>query len=243
MHFIDTHCHIDLYPHYKSLIENTEKEQIYTIAVTNTPSVFRQTEKLAKGKKYIRAALGFHPQLVAQRYSELDLMLSMLNETKYIGEIGLDFTTNHKKENLLQEKAFNTILQHCNDLGGKIITIHSRRSATRVIDMIGNSYNGKIILHWFSGSQKDLERAISYGFYLSVNSSMTSSVKGQNIIRAIPMNKILTESDGPFIELNGKPASPSDMKDTVKKISELHNCNFDSVKNDIYQNFRSILTS
>lgn len=242
MHFIDTHCHIDLYPNYETLINKTEKEQIYTIAVTNTPSVFHQSAKLALGKKYIRTALGFHPQLVVQRYSELDLMIGMLNETKYIGEIGLDFTTSDKEEHLLQEKAFTTILENCDQLGGKILTIHSRRAASRVIGMIGNSFNGKIILHWFSGSHKELERAILYGFYFSVNPSMVSSTKGQDHIRNIPLDKILTESDGPFIKVSGKVSSPFDMRETVNKISKLYNLSPDSLKEQIYQNFRDILT-
>lgn len=243
MHFIDTHCHLDLYPNYQDLIEQTEREQIYTIAVTNTPSVFRQSGKLTLGKKYIRTALGLHPQLVAQRYVELDLMINMLNETKYIGEVGLDFTTNDKEKRKLQEKVFKTILQWCADSGDKILTIHSRRATSRVIDMIGNSFNGKIIMHWFSGSQKELERAISYGFYFSINSSMVSSEKGRELIAAMPLDRILTESDGPFVKINGKSVSPCDIKNIVIKLASLFDSSLDNMKDKIYMNFRTILTS
>jgi TatD DNase family protein len=241
MHFIDTHCHLDLYPNYLPLIDKIEKDQIYTIAVTNTPSVFRQSAKLVIGKKYIRTALGLHPQLVAERFKELDLMISLLGETKYIGEIGLDFTTNNKEQQLLQEKIFAAILQSCADYGNKILTIHSRRATSRVIDMIGSSYNGKVIMHWFSGTRKDLERAISYGFYFSINPSMISSDKGRNLINDIPSDRILTESDGPFVKVNGKPISPSETKETVYTLAEFFNCDINQMRDIIYNNFRNIL--
>ena len=243
MHFIDTHCHLDLYPDYAVLIDKIEKEQIYTIGVTNTPSVFRQSAKLAAGKNYIRTALGLHPQLVAERYRELDLMISLLGETKYIGEIGLDFTEGNKEFQLLQEKVFDTILKSCAEYGDKILTVHSRRATARVIDMIGNSYNGTVIMHWFSGSKKELERAVSYGFYFSINPSMISGAKGRELIKSIPPDKILTESDGPFVKVDENPASPLDTQKTVIKLAELFK--FDSVqmKSKIYQNFRNIYSN
>src|SRR5688572_27935197 len=208
---IDTHCHVDLYPDYAALIEETEAARIYTIAVTNTPSVFRHCLALTEGKQFIRTALGLHPQLVRERHSELALMSDLLRQTKYIGEVGLDFVTQDDEERALQQRVFSKILEECADVGNKVLTIHSRRAATEVVDMIGNSYPGKIVLHWYSGSTSLLEKAISYGFYFSINTSMISSVKGREIIKQIPRDRLLTESDGPFVKASGRPARPSDV--------------------------------
>jgi len=243
MYFLDTHCHIDLYPNFNSIVERSEREQIYTIAVTNTPSTFRQSSKLTTGRKFLRTALGLHPELVAERHRELGLMMDMLGETKYIGEVGLDFTTNSQEERDLQEKVFSSILKSCADSADKILTIHSRRAAGRVIDLIGNSYPGKAILHWYSGSLKEMERALSYGFYFSVNLSMISSSKGKEIISAIPKDRLLTESDGPFVKANGGSADPSHMNETVKRLSELLKSDLEKTKSNIYQNFQRILTT
>lgn len=242
MYFLDTHCHIDLYPNYNSIVEKTEREKIYTIAVTNTPSIFRQSAKLTEGTKFLRTALGLHPELVAERHRELSLMIQMLSETKYIGEVGLDFTTNNQEDRKLQERVFSSILDHCAGFGDKILTIHSRRAADRVIDIIGNSYPGKIILHWYSGSLKSLERAASFGFFFSVNQSMVSSRNGQDILSAIPRNRLLTESDGPFVQINGRSVNPSDISQTVKRLSVLYKSDAVIMKNQIYQNFRGLLT-
>lgn len=242
MHFVDTHCHLDLFPDYTSIIEEIENNKIYTIAVTNTPSVFEQSSKLSEGKKFIRTALGMHPQLVFDRHRELDLMISLLNQTKYVGEVGLDFSTNNREDRLLQEKVFTAILHECAKFGDKILTIHSRRATSRVIDLVGSSYNGKIILHWFSGSKKELERAISYGYYFSVNLSMTSTFKGRELVASIPLDRLLTESDGPFLKVNGKPATPSSTEETLIQLAELFHTSIGSMKENIYNNFINILS-
>lgn len=243
MHFIDTHCHVDLYSDYLDVIDETEKAQIYTIAVTNTPSVFNYCLALTKQKRYIRTALGLHPQLVSQRHQELGLLIELLKETKYIGEIGLDFTNKDKNEHLLQQKVFQKILENCSTFGDKILTIHSRRAAPEVVSLIGDSYPGHIILHWFSGTNKILEKAISYGYYFSINSAMLLNEKSRHLIRSIPHNKLLTESDGPFVKINGDPSKPKDIKQTVHELANLLGIETVQMSQLLYANFRNLITN
>src|SRR5581483_4181261 len=70
------------------------------------------------------------------------------------------------------------------------------------------NFHGHVILHWFSGTQKELERAHASGFYFSVNPSMTSSKSGQALIRRMDPARVLTETDGPFVTLRSTPAKP-----------------------------------
>jgi len=241
MSFVDTHCHVDLYPDYLKLLEETEQAGIYTIAVTNAPSVFRQCFSLTNSHKFIRAALGLHPQLVGTRHHEIQLMLEMFGETRYVGEIGLDFSTNDPNERLLQERIFATILDRCAESPEKILTIHSRRAAGRVVKLIGNSYPCTVILHWFSGSKKELLEAISAGFYFSVNSAMLKSEKGQKLLEIIPRDKLLTESDGPFVKLNGKAARPTDVPLIISELAKLFGTNTNDLAKTISDNFRRIV--
>ncbi|MDX6578428.1 MAG: TatD DNase family protein [Blastocatellia bacterium] len=238
---IDAHCHVDLYPDYAALIEETEAAGIYTIAVTNTPSVFRHCLALTDGKRFIRTALGLHPQLVRERHSELALMSDLLGQTKYIGEVGLDFVTQDDHERTLQQRVFSKILEECADDGNKVLTIHSRRAAAEVVDMIGDSYPGKIILHWYSGSRNVLERAISYGFYFSINTSMINSAKGRELLNQIPRDRLLTESDGPFVKTNGRAARPSDMVRVIEGLSDILDIDRRQTARRICENFRCVL--
>lgn len=234
MNYCDTHFHLDL--HQDLLIaDKIEHSEIYTIAVTNTPSVFFYTDKIAMGKKYLRAALGLHPQLAIERQQELSLFKDLLVKTRYVGEIGLD--NKYGNDFGVQREVFDKIISWCGETGGKILTVHSRRAEREVIDIIGNNYPCKTILHWYSGNIKELERAIDYGFYFSVNMAMINSENGKKIIQAIPNDRILTETDAPFV---AKVDSPLFIHETVSKLAILK----PSVSSQLlFQNFKNLLGS
>lgn len=242
MPLFDTHCHVDLYPDYADLIGDIERERIYTVAVTNTPSVFRRCLSFTEGKKHLRAALGLHPQLVRDRHREFPLMREMIGETKYVGEVGLDFVTTDEAERQLQRKIFGAILDLCAVARGKVLTIHSRRSAPEVVEMIGSAYPGTIILHWFSGSHKLLDEAATHGCYFSINTEMITSAKGRRLVAAIPRDRTLLESDGPFIAVDNRPARPADVGRVVRKLAELWQVGSDEAERTLYANFRRAVT-
>src|SRR5579871_2189875 len=140
MYLVDTHCHVDLYPDYLAVIEEVEREKIATIAVTTTPSVFRACQELTDKKRFVRPALGFHPELAYQRQSELGILRELFGETRYIGEVGLDFITTDQPNRKAQRSVFDTVLEECAHYGDKIVTIHSRRAAAEVVEMIGPDF-------------------------------------------------------------------------------------------------------
>ncbi len=243
MPLVDTHCHLDLYPNYAEVIAAVERDEIYTVAVTNTPSVFRACQRLTQSTRFIRTAVGLHPELVMQRFHELPLLMELLVETRYVGEIGLDFVTRDEADRTRQRHVFYAILDQCASLGGKILTIHSRRAATEVVDMIGNDYPGKVILHWFSGSIGELRTAITNGYYFSVNPAMIKSSKGRALITEIPQDRLLTETDGPFVEVDGQPCRPHDVALVTKYLATAWSVVPQAASDILYQNFRHLLMS
>src|SRR5688572_3852935 len=87
---IDFHCHLDLYPDAAKVRDECVRRELDILSVTTTPSAWRGTSALAQKAPRIRTALGLHPQLAHERQSELALFDSILPETRYVGEIGLD---------------------------------------------------------------------------------------------------------------------------------------------------------
>lgn len=239
----DTHFHLDLFNEdFLSIANKIEHEKIYTIAVTNLPPLYNQLEKkLKSGYKYIRPALGFHPELIGEYYNLIPKMWDLLPKAKYIGEVGLDYKTGSDFK-AKQVSFFETLIEKCDSLGGKILTIHSRKSAEDVISIVGGDFNGKHILHWYSGNLKTLRKAIGNGAYFSINFPMTQSASGRKIISEIPINKLLLESDGPFIKFKDELFTPFHNKYTVKNLSNLFNLTEDIMYNILYNNFRSIIT-
>jgi TatD DNase family protein len=221
MRFHDTHFHLDLMPVPEETARQIEHQGVYTIAVTNSPTVFFFTEKLALDKKYIRPALGLHPELVAERHKEVEQFVQLISKTRYIGEIGLDNQNKIPSDYLLQKKTFEKIVLACADAGGKILTIHSRKAAQDVIDILGKNFPGKIILHWYSGTMSQLQKAINNGYYFSINYPMLNSKSGKEIIKKIPIERLLIETDGPFTKRGEELFTPLMACDIQKELASL----------------------
>ena len=208
---MDMHCHIDLYHNPEEIIRECVKNKLYVLSVTTTPRAWRGTYALTKGVPRFKTALGLHPQLAHKREHELPLFDSLISETKYIGEIGLDGSKEYRPYIDSQLRVFRHILEQCQKNKPKIMSIHSRGATSLVLDELENYYNaGTPILHWFLGTKKELNRAIDLGCLFSVGPAMTVSQKGKKIMGWIPRDKILLETDGPFALLNNKKLRPID---------------------------------
>ncbi|MFC5849404.1 Qat anti-phage system TatD family nuclease QatD [Deinococcus petrolearius] len=238
----DTHFHLDLYPSRQAVLEETERAGIYTIAVTNAPSVFKITQDLVRGKKYWRAALGLHPELVASHGGELQLFRSLLPETKYVGEVGLDYSIGTSEEKATQRKIFGEIVELCESNGGRIVTIHSRRAEKDVVATLENKPRSAFILHWYSGSLSSLKKAGELGVWLSVNTAMAKSTKAHALVDSVPRHKILLESDGPFINVSGHPARPINVSMVVAWLSTLWCISEPETVQQLQSNFRNLLS-
>jgi TatD DNase family protein len=219
---IDFHCHLDLYPDPMSVRDECEKQGLHLLSVTTTPSAWKGTSELAARSKHIRTALGLHPQLAEQRLSELRLFDALLAETEYVGEIGLDGSPEFRPQWQNQIKIFEHILGRCSEVGGRIMSLHSRRASNEVLDRLENfPKSGIAILHWFSGSGSELDRATEQGCWFSVGPAMLSSKKGEGLVARMPRERVLTESDGPFAQMNGQSVMPWGVRDAIGRLSRI----------------------
>lgn len=190
----------------------------------------------------MRAALGLHPELVHSHGHEVNNFSLLLSQTRYVGEIGLDYTTKDSSIRKAQRAVLDQILSLCAESGNKILTLHSRRAATDTFAAIGKNYPGKAILHWFSGNHAELELAAEYGMYFSVNAAMVRANKGKSTIQRMPLDRVLTESDGPFVILKNQPANPFSVNQTVHGLAEIWGIAADEAGERVLSNFRRLLT-
>jgi TatD DNase family protein len=241
----DTHYHLDLTKDPEAMADTIEAAGIYTIAVTNSPSVFRFTQKIASKRKFLRAALGLHPELAYERNKEVDSFIDLSTQTRYIGEVGLDNSNKSKVDYTIQKKVFSKIIETCANQKNKIITVHSRKSSKDVIDIISSNFPGKIILHWYSGGLADFEKSIENGYYFSINYPMTLSDSGRRLIQRIPLDRILLESDGPFTTLNSEACTPLISKIILERIVSIKSQQgvvAEEVQSAIGNNFKIVIT-
>lgn len=218
---VDFHCHLDLYPDHKAAVQNAEASGVFTLAVTTTPRAWPRNHELAQRTKYVRAALGLHPQLVAERENEIELWDRYLAKTRYVGEVGLDAGPRFFKSLDAQKRVFQHVLQRCAQVYDKIITVHSFRSAKMVLDLVEAhlpSERGKIVLHWFTGTKSEAKRALELGCYFSINAAMLDNERHASTVECIPLERILTETDGPFTLAGDRPSQPSDVVGVVERL-------------------------
>ncbi|HBG62166.1 MAG: hypothetical protein A2Y03_00570 [Omnitrophica WOR_2 bacterium GWF2_38_59] len=242
--FVDCHCHLDLFEDHIELLRECDQKKINVLTVTNAPCVWKRNYELAMPYKYIRVALGLHPQLAEERKNELGLFEKYIKETRFIGEIGLDGSKEYIKSLNVQEEVFKRILKLCSNYNDKILSVHSRNAARNVVMNLKAYYpieKGKVILHWYSGSLKDAISAVRYGCYFSVNERMLQTQSGISLIKNIPRNRILTETDGPFLKRDEKPLRSMQVNRALNILSKIWGIDMLQTKEVIFVNFNELI--
>lgn len=240
---IDMHCHLDLYPNPQDIVAECVKRQIYVLSVTTVPSAFKGTLALAPPDGRIRTALGLHPELAADRERELPLFEQLLPQTRYVGEVGLDGSRDHRATLNRQTAILADILRMCTRCGGRTISLHSRGAITPLLDLLSSEpMAGTFVLHWFLGSGRQIERAHEIGCWFSVGPAMLRSSTGRAALAKIPRDRILPESDGPFTVFEGRPMQPWEAWTILPYLSQLWNISVQDVNAQLMKNFKTLVT-
>lgn len=239
---IDFHAHLDLYPNVIEVVNGISTRQMSVLSVTTTPSAWEGTCALAIDIPNIKTALGLHPQIAHERHTELQLFDRLIYKTKYIGEIGLDGGKELQQYWNIQTSVFQHILKSCENLGGKILSIHSRHAVNEVLDYLEQTPEaGQFILHWFNGNKTQLRRAIELGCWFSVGPAMLKTKRAKELILEIPLNRLLTETDGPFVKVSNRVVMPWDVAIAVEQLALILDMSYDDVDNLVNNNAHILL--
>jgi TatD DNase family protein len=244
---IDFHCHLDLYPDFEDKIKETEKAGIYTLAVTTTPRAWKRNLELTENLRFVRPALGLHPQLVGKNTTrELELWEHLLPQAKYVGEVGLDAGPGFFHTIDEQKKVFEHILASCAAIGDKVLSVHAVRSVSTVLDMVEALLppdRGTIVIHWFTGTQTEARRAAELGCYFSVNMPMLLNERGRTLVCSLPPERILTETDGPFTRYQNRQSFPGDIEQTIEMLGAVLGTPLLAVSKNIADNLQAVVGS
>ncbi|WP_287999125.1 Qat anti-phage system TatD family nuclease QatD [Acidiphilium sp.] len=243
--WVDFHCHVDLYEDHAAVIAECDRERVATLAVTTTPKAWPRNRELAAKSARVRIALGLHPQLVAERENELPIFERYLADARYVGEVGLDAGPRFYRSFPAQERVFERVLRACAEQGGKILTVHSIRTASKVLNHIERALpqdRGRVVLHWFTGTAAEASRAVALGCYFSINGEMLRSPKHRNLVGSLPLDRLVTETDGPFVERDGRPLRPRDVRHTVGELAIVRNLSPEATEGAILQNLKRLVS-
>lgn len=238
MGLIDTHFHLDFYRDHKIWYDYINNNRQYTLCVTNSPEIFYSCKRLYPETKYIKFALGYHPKTIVHNNFNKRLFNQMLGSTRYIGEVGLDFTGKLEEHKSQQIEVFDYICRAASD--NQVLNVHSKNAESDVLRVLKKNKVKRAILHWYSGDIDMLHELVDAGYYFSVNWNMLNSKKGQTVINNIPLCRILVESDGPFTRINSKKFTPIQLNIIYDQLSLQLKC--DSICEVVRDNFKAILS-
>ncbi len=249
MMFVDVHAHIDKFEGKKLLDIIANAENVGVRVIINNgidPETNRKTLQLSSEFKIVRAALGLHPEFVAnfnEKIIDEELKFIRKNSEKVvaIGEIGLDYYW-VKDKTLLdkQRELFSRFLKLALNLK-KVVIVHSRRAEADTIEVLESFNLKKVIMHCFGGNSKLVKRIIDNDWYISIPPIVVRSSHFQNIVRITPMSNLLTETDSPFLSpYKGKKNEPSFVVKSVKKIAEIKKLTQEETSQNIFLNYQRL---
>ena len=248
---IDTHCHLDYEPMSSSLketIERANKEGVkYLLTISTEDKSYNKILDIISNNKCVYGSYGIHPH-EAKNHKTVkseDIIRKIKKNKKIIGigESGLDFYYNHSDKND-QIKCFEEHIIAAQESQLPLI-VHTRNAESETFEILKkrlNEKNFKILIHCFTGSNKFALKLLELGAYISASGVVTfkKSESLANTFKEIPNNRILVETDSPYlapVPLRGKPNEPSYITHTVKFLSKLKGISFEDFSDITTKNF------
>ncbi len=254
---IDTHTHVNL-EQFKddedAVIQRCLSRDIWLINVgTDVVSSQRGIALAHTYPEGVYATVGLHPNDVSADF-DFSALEKLAHDEKVvgIGETGLDyyripsFEGNPTSFRGMQQEFFVRHIELAQAVQ-KPLVIHCRNAHDDLLSILkANSYKLKaeaVSMHFFTGTKEEAERYIELGFYISFSGVITFAKEYEELVKWIPLDKILVETDAPFaapVPMRGKRNEPSFVEHTARKIAELKNLPFQEVADRTTENARKL---
>ena len=247
---IDSHCHLDHEPLLSDLSNVLQRsrdvgiEKLLTIS-TSFES-FSRVKELVNRDKMIYGTIGIHPHESSTNTITSKEIIDNLKINKKIigiGETGLDFYYNHSDKNE-QVRLFEEHIKASVSCNLPLI-IHSRDAEDltyEILSKYSKKNKLKILMHCFTGTKQFAEKLLELNAYFSASGIITFKKSNdlKETFKAIPLNKLLIETDAPYLSpepLRGKSNEPSNVVLTAKYLSKLKEIKFDDLCEGTTNNF------
>ena len=252
---IDSHCHLDHDPLFNNINEvlNRSKsvglKKLLTICTSNES--FENIKKILDLDEIIYGTYGSHPHETENNKVTKNVIIENIKKHPKIigiGETGLDFYYSHSRKDE-QIKSFKEHIEASIEVDLPII-VHSRSAEHQTFEILNEYKNQKpkVLMHCFTGSYEFFKKMEKLNSYFSASGIITfsNSVDLQKTFSKIPNNKLLVETDSPFLApapMRGKKNEPSFIKYTIKRLAELKELDETEMINITSKNFENLFFS
>ncbi len=248
---IDSHCHLTYEPMFSALKETIKRANNdgvnYLLTISTEDKGFSNILKIVDNNNSVYGTYGIHPH-EAKNHQEItsNYIVEKVKKSKKIigiGESGLDFYYNHSDK----KDQISCFLKHieASQKTNFPLIVHTRSAEEETLKILKEATKKqelKILIHCFTGTKDFAFKLIDLGAYISASGVVTFKKSNDlaETFKAIPINRILVETDSPYLApepLRGKPNQPSYITHTVKFLAKLRNISYENFSNSTTKNF------
>ena len=251
--FVDSHCHLEfdqLYADHEGVMARARAAGVGIVTTIGISKPhFAKTIELAERTADVYFCLGVHPHEAEKENEDItvDELVALAQHPKMIGigETGLDYFYMHAPREA-QQRVFRTHIRAAIQTGLPLV-IHTRDAEDDTIRILheeraGNEDKLRGILHCFSSNRAMADYGLEIGFTISVSGMLTFN-KSENIreiVRDVPLDRLLIETDSPFlapVPKRGKPCEPAYVVHTAKCLADLKGVPLSEIERITTENF------
>ncbi|EAR09577.1 TatD family hydrolase [Reinekea blandensis] len=237
--WIDSHCHLNDLPEPETAWSQAVSGGIDRILIPGThPEQWPQLRAMRSPQRPV--ALGTHPWFVQDPEREIEALRSALlnDEVAVIGEIGLDFYRGGKARPTpeLQMAVFESQLALAAEYGKPVI-LHAVKAHQEIIRLLKKYPSVYGVVHAFAGSYPLAQQYLDQGFYLGIGPQLMRSTKLQDTVRSMAGERILLETDAPFMALQKQAVNPLlDLLVVAESVAELRSLSLAELQQQVAAN-------
>lgn len=204
MLYIDFHTHLDCYKNPLELEKQLSSFDGIIVSASMDESSYQKNLLIAENAKKrgfkakIIPTFGIHPAKAAE-CENLSSYKNLLEKSKIIGEIGMDFCWHKDVPPEKQEKVFRFFLEHC-DLNHKFCVIHTKDAEEKICRILEEYKNARPVIHWYDGPEEIFDEFVRRGYFETFGCETSRSSHIQKLLKKTPRSLILAETDNPDSE-------------------------------------------
>ncbi|MBI4522478.1 MAG: TatD family hydrolase [Deltaproteobacteria bacterium] len=219
-------------------LDEIRQNRIFTVSVSMDLSSYEQNLKIGEACDFVLPTFGVHPKRAPEYAGGLHDLSRWIDESPALGEIGLDF---HWVEDATRYPAQLKVLHYFLAAAReqkKLVNLHTKGAERQILDLLEEYEIQRAIIHWYSGPLDLLNAFIDLGVFFTVGVEVLFSERIQAVARAIPLEKLLTETDNPggLKWLRGSVGMPLALRDVITVLAGLKETSEKTIREIVQKN-------
>ncbi|MGW4559232.1 TatD family hydrolase [Streptomyces sp. NPDC004365] len=227
---------LDLHAHIDTRVPADDLAGLGAVVFAATRSLTEAAQAVQRRDERIIWGVGAHPGLARSHTGfDRDIFTQLIDRTPLVSEIGLDGKSRVPMDR--QQATLRSILDVLARTP-RITSIHSYGACEQLLDELERAPIPGMVLHWWLGGPAATARAVSLGCYFSLNAS---AVRKTALLEAIPLDRVLTETDHPFGDHSSEQPRPGNVTFVEQTLARHHQTTPENIRQSAWHNLAALV--